>query len=81
MVELVTIEKSELVRIINETVTAAVERALTPRDAILTKAEAAKHLKKSGSTITRLMKKDLPYHGPGRPTFKLSELDAWLERN
>lgn len=79
--ELITIEKTELVRLINESVRSAVAEALAPRDEMLTKSEAAKYLKKSHSTITRMMKAGLPHHGNGHPTFIRSELDAWLARN
>lgn len=81
MVEIVTIEKAELVRLIDMSVSDAVERAkLSPKmPKILTKTEVAKYLKKSHSTINRWMRSHgLPYHGAGRPTFKRSEVDAWL---
>lgn len=78
-IEIVVIERSELLRLISETVTSAVERAQIPRrDEVLTKAEAAGHLNKSNSTVSRLMKQGLPSHGPGRPSFRLSELNAWM---
>lgn len=79
--EIVAIEKTELLRLINESVRSAVAEALAPRDQILTKDEAAKYLKKSHSTLTRMMKQGLPHHGNGHPTFIRSELDAWLARN
>ena len=81
MVEIVTIEKAELVRLIDMSVSDALERAKLPTKIpeIMTKAEVAKYLKKSHSTITRWMRSHgLPYHGAGRPTFKRSEVDAWL---
>jgi excisionase family DNA binding protein len=61
----------------------ALERAKLPTKIpeIMTKAEVAKYLKKSHSTITRWMRSHgLPYHGAGRPTFKRSEVDEWLAR-
>lgn len=81
MVEIVTIEKSELVRLIDLSVSDALERSKLPSrlPEIMTKADVAKYLKKSHSTITRWMRRHgLPYHGAGRPTFKRSEVDAWL---
>lgn len=81
MVEIVTIEKTELVRLIDMSVSDALERAKLPAKMpdIMTKADVATYLKKSHSTITRWMRSHgLPYHGAGRPTFRRSEVDAWL---
>lgn len=79
--EIVTVEKTELMRLIESAVSSAVAKVLKPPDEIMTKDEAAKYLKKSTSTITRWMKTGLPYHGNGRPTFKRSEIDEWLAKN
>jgi len=81
MVEIVTIEKTELVRLIDLSVSEALERAVrsTTAPELMTKTEVAKYLKKSHSTINRWMRNHgLPYHGTGRPTFNRSEVDAWL---
>lgn len=80
-VEVVTIPKDELVDLIDRAVHKAVESVLNPPDEIMSKAELAKYLKRSPATITRLMKKGLPYRGPGRPTFKRSDVDRWLSLN
>lgn len=80
-VEFVTIDKAELERLIESTVTRVLERVLTPTDQIMSKAEAAKYLNKSSSTITRMMKRGLPYNGTGRPLFKRSEIDKWTDPN
>ncbi|HMO82193.1 MAG TPA: helix-turn-helix domain-containing protein [Pyrinomonadaceae bacterium] len=81
MVEVITIEKSELIRLIDATVARAIENAINsvkPPE-IMTKAEVAKYLKKSHATINRWMRNHgLPYHGIGRPTFNRAEVDAWL---
>jgi len=83
MVEIVTIEKAELIRLIDMTVSENLERAIrsaTPPE-IMTKAEVAKYLKKSHSTINRWMRAHgMPYHGTGRPTFNRSEVDAWFAK-
>lgn len=84
MLEIVTIEKAELVRLIDVSVSDALERSKLPArmPEIMTKADVAKYLKKSHSTITRWMRSHgLPYHGAGRPTFRRSEVDAWLTQS
>lgn len=81
MVEIVTIEKTELIRLIDMTVAGAIERAIQSAKPpeIMTKDEVAKYLKKSRATINRWMRQNgLPYHGVGRPTFNRAEVDAWL---
>ncbi|MBX3289990.1 MAG: helix-turn-helix domain-containing protein [Acidobacteria bacterium] len=81
MVEIVTIEKTELMRLIDMTVADAIERAIRSAKPpeIMTKDEVAKYLKKSRATINRWMRQNgLPYHGVGRPTFNRAEVDAWL---
>lgn len=83
MVEVITIEKTELVRLIDSSISCAIEKAIssskTPE--IMTKAEIAKYLKRSNATINRWMRyHGLPYHGVGRPTFNRAEVDAWLEQ-
>ena len=83
MVEIVTIEKAELMILIETSVATAIEKAIrnTKPPAIMTKDEVAKYLKKSHATINRWMRKNgLPYHGVGRPTFNREEIDAWLAR-
>ena len=81
MVDVITIEKTELIRLIDESVAGAIEKAIStarPPD-IMTKAEIAKYLKKSNATINRWMRyHGLPYHGVGRPTFNRVEVDEWL---
>lgn len=83
MIEVVTIEKIELIRLIDTSVAGAIEKALNsvkPPD-IMTKAEVAKYLKKSSATINRWMRiHGLPYHGVGRPTFNRAEVDAWMSQ-
>lgn len=79
--EIVTIERGDLERLIESTVTRALERVLTPKDEMMNKREAAKYLKKSLSTVTRWMSQGMPHHGNGHPTFKKSEIDAWIARN
>ncbi len=81
MVEIVTIEKTELIRLIDMTVADAIERAIRSAKPpeIMTKDEVAKYLKKSRATINRWMRYNgLPHHGVGRPTFNRAEVDAWL---
>ncbi len=81
MVEVVTIEKGELIRLIDMSISGAIERAIRSAKPpeIMTKAEVAKYLKKSHATINRWMRYNgLPYHGVGRPTFNRVEVDAWL---
>lgn len=73
--EIVTIEKSELLKLIDVTVTKAVERVLAKPDEIMTLDQTAAYLKRSRSTITRLKKQGLP-HRDNR--FRRSEVDAWL---
>lgn len=83
MVEIVTIEKSELIRLIDSSIAGAVERAIRAAKPpeIMTKAEVAKYLKKSHATINRWMRYNgLPFHGVGRPTFNRAEVDAWFAR-
>lgn len=77
--EIVTIEKSELLELIEATVEKAVASALSsPRDEIMTLDETAAYLKRSRSTITRLKKQGLP-HRDNR--FRRSEVDAWWISN
>lgn len=81
MVEIVTIEKAELIRLIDMTVAEAIEKAIRAAKPpeIMTKDEVGKYLKKSRATINRWMRfNGLPYHGVGRPTFNREEVDAWL---
>jgi excisionase family DNA binding protein len=81
MVEVITVEKAELIRLIDASVEGAIEKAINSSKApdIMTKAEVAKYLKKSGATINRWMRHHgLPYHGVGRPTFNRAEVDKWL---
>ena len=81
MVEIVTIEKTELSRLIDMTGADAIERAIRSAKPpeIMTKDEVAKYLKKSRATINRWMRYNgLPHHGVGRPTFNRAEVDAWL---
>ena len=81
MVEVITIEKSELIRLIDATVAGAIEKAINSAKPpeIMTKAEVAKYLKKSHATINRWMRyHGLPYHGIGRPTFNRAEVDEWF---
>ena len=81
MVEVITIEKTELIRLIDLSISGAIERAISSSKApdITTKAEVGKYLKKSPATINRWMRyHGLPYHGIGRPTFNREEVDAWL---
>jgi excisionase family DNA binding protein len=83
MVEIVTIEKAELIQLIEISVSGAIEKAIrsTKPPEIMTKDEVAKYLKKSRATINRWMRHNgLPYHGVGRPTFNREEVDAWLTR-
>ncbi len=81
MVEVVTIEKAELIRLLDTSISGAIERAIrsaAPPE-IMTKNEVAKYLKKSHATINRWMRNNgLPFHGVGRPTFNRAEVDAWL---
>ncbi|HRJ88579.1 MAG TPA: helix-turn-helix domain-containing protein [Pyrinomonadaceae bacterium] len=81
MVEIITIEKEELIRLIDTSVAGAIEKAIhsSQPPQIMTKSEVAKYLKKSSATINRWMRKNgLPFHGVGRPTFNRTEVDAWL---
>ena len=81
MVEIITIEKAELVRLIDMSISGAVERAIRSAKPpeIMTKAEVAKYLKKSNATVNRWMRYNgLPHHGVVRPTFNRAEVDAWL---
>lgn len=81
MVEVVTIEKAELIRLIGMSLSGAVERAIRSAKPpeIMTKAEVAKYLQKSRATINRWMRyQGLPFHGDRRPTFNRAEVDAWL---
>lgn len=82
MVEVITIEKAELIRLLDTSVSDAIERAIrsaAPPE-MMTKDEVAKYLKKSHATINRWMRNNgLPFHGVGRPTFNRAEVDAWLE--
>lgn len=81
MVEVVTIEKAELIRLLDTSISGAIERAIrsTAPPEIMTKSEVAIYLKKSRATINRWMRNNgLPYHGAGRPTFNRAEVDAWL---
>lgn len=81
MVEVITIEKTELIRLIETSVAGAIEKAInsTRPPEIMTKAEVAKYLKKSLPTINRWMRyHGLPYHGVGRPTFSRADVDEWL---
>lgn len=77
-VEFVTIEKNELIRLIDCTVKEAIADALKPTDEVLSKREAASYLKCSAATLTRRMKEGLPHSGNGNPKFRRSELDKWL---
>jgi len=76
--EIITIEKSELLRLIDETVTHAVERALSPPEEIMTRAEVRSYLKRSDSTLTRMIRRGLPHRNN---RFRRSEVDAWLGVN
>ena len=81
MVEIITIEKAELIRLIDTSDAGAIEKAIhsSQPPQIMTKSEVAKYLKKSGATINRWMRKNgLPFQGGGRPTFNRTEVDAWL---
>jgi len=81
MVEIITIEKTELIRLIDVSVADAIEKAIRSAKPpeIMTKDEVAKYLKKSRATINRWMRfNGLPHHGIGRPTFNREEVDAWL---
>lgn len=81
MVEIITIEKTELMKLIDVSIAGAIERAIhsSQPPELMTKAEVAKYLKKSHATINRWMRYNgLPHHGVGRPTFNRSEVDAWL---
>lgn len=73
--EVITIEKTELVELIESSVARAVERAMSPPDEIMTFDELAAYLKRSRATITRLKKRGLP-HRDNR--FRRSEVDAWM---
>lgn len=81
MVEVITIEKTELIGLIDSSISCVIEKAIssskTPE--IMTKAEVAKYLKRSNATINRWMRyHGLPYHGVGRPTFSRAEVDEWF---
>lgn len=74
--EIVTIEKSELLGLIEDSVARAVERVLRPPDEIMTTEELCRHLRRSRATIRRYVRDGMPQHGPGR--FRRSTVDAWL---
>ena len=83
MVEIVTIEKGELIHLIESAIETAIEKAIrsVKPPEIMNKEEVGRYLKKSPATINRWMrKKGLPYHGVGQPTFKRDEIDTWLAR-
>ena len=48
---------------------------------VLTKAELGKEYNWSASTINRYMRSGMPSHGPGRPRFRRTEIDAWLDNH
>lgn len=80
-VEVITIERSELEKLIESTVARAVARTIAPPDKVMTKAETAAYIKKSQATLTRYMRKGMPHSTVGRPTFRQSEVDRWLAVN
>jgi excisionase family DNA binding protein len=83
MVEIIAVEKAELIQLIETSVSNAIEKAMrsVQPPEIMSKDEVAKYLKKSPATINRWMRKNgLPYHGVGWPTFNREEVDAWLAR-
>jgi predicted DNA-binding transcriptional regulator AlpA len=47
---------------------------------ILTKSDVAKEYGWSPSTINRYMKDGMPHFGPGRPRFRRSDINLWLEK-
>ena len=69
-VEFITIEKAELVRLIDASVTTAIERVLSRPDEVLSKQAVADYLQVSVATITRYMSKGLPRLKGGRPKFR-----------
>lgn len=77
--EIITIEKSELISLIDAAVTQAVERALQPQDEVMTLEQLCTYRKRSRATINRLVKRGLPRESDGR--FKRSRIDAWLADN
>lgn len=80
-VEFITIEKAELVRLIDASVTTAIERVLSRPDEVLSKQAVADYLQVSVATITRYMSKGLPRLKGGRPKFRRSEVDRWIASN
>lgn len=78
-IEVITIPKDELLELIDQTVSRAVERALRPPDEVLTLAELCTYRKRSAATIHRLVKRGMPRQSDGR--FRRSEVDAWLAMN
>lgn len=83
-VEVVTIEKSELSRIIERTAFAVAMHLRSefskPIPEIMTKAELADYLRCDVSKINRLMKEDLPYEIFGsHPRFRKTSIDDWLQ--
>ena len=77
--DIITIEKTELIALIDAAVTKAVERVLMPAsDEPLTFDEIARYLKRSRATISRLKKRGLPHRNN---RFRRSEVDDWLLRH
>jgi predicted DNA-binding transcriptional regulator AlpA len=47
---------------------------------ILTKSDVAREYGWSASTINRYMKGGMPHFGPGRPRFRRTDINSWLEK-
>lgn len=77
--EIITIEKTELLELIESSVARAVERVLSPPDEVMTFDELCTYRNRSRATINRLIKRGLPRQRDGR--FRRSEVDEWLARN
>lgn len=78
--EIITIERSDLIALIDQTVTRALERHLSPPDEIMTIDETAAYLKRSRSYVALAKRSDKNPHGmPHKDNrFRRSEVDRWL---
>lgn len=82
--KIVTISLDELETMIEAAVERAITRHTRSPDEIISITETAAYLKRSKPTVARMIKRGLPCHrnGPNAPpTFRRSEIDAWISRN
>jgi excisionase family DNA binding protein len=83
-VEVITLERSELERIIDRAAKHAVMELRNdlhkPTPEIMTKAELAEYLRCDVSKVNRFMSKGMPFTRFGtNPRFYKSEIDTWLK--